>query len=417
MKTQLRFISLFVFLFLSSILRAEVTERERDDFWRQMAEQYSRNQQVVYDDEKTGAPSYPAYIVSNEVSYGTLNLPEGGADLQVGFGTTLNFNIAAARRPNALLIADQSLEAQAMIASFYRPLFLISETPEQFVAHLAGLVPKRRETVDGLFKRVAAGELPSAKAIEDLKEKLKPLIKRGLVTELDARFIELVLREQGASFQGKTVSLFRNAANVTSMVKDFAELYDIDTHERRIENTYKWQVHNLRGLLPTLVQDPNARLDEDDANRQKNAILDRQETSLNRLSFLTGDGFSTVKNLFAKDAVFLAKGAIEKDALWKAITKFAEKRKQKISDVYFSNIPHILKESQSNQVRLALIKHFATPERQDVLMYIAPLDQRFAFQSGGVIFRTDGQIESLNNHVHPPHEFCFRTLRDLGKKN
>jgi hypothetical protein len=130
MKIQLRVLSLLVFLFLSSVLRAEVTEREREEFWRLMGEQYSRNQQVVYDDQKTGAPAYPAYVVSNEITYSSMNPPEGGAELQVGFGTTVNFNLAAARKPQAMLIADQTLEAQAMVASFYRTLFLVSETPE-----------------------------------------------------------------------------------------------------------------------------------------------------------------------------------------------------------------------------------------------------------------------------------------------
>jgi|GEM_PF-4663898 len=381
-----------------------------------MGEQYSRNQQVIYDDKKTGAPEYPAYVVSNEISYSSMNPPEGGAQLQVGFGTTVNFNLAAARKPQAMLIADQSVEAQAMVASFYRSLFLVSETPEQFVGHLTGLVPKRRETVDGLFKRVAAGELPSTKAIEDLKQKLKPLIKRGLVTELDARFIELVLKEQGSNFPGKTVSIFRNAANATTLVKDFAELYEIDTHERNIESSYRWQLNKHRAFLPFMVGDPNAKLDEEDANKQKEAILDRQEASLKRLSFLTADGFATVKNLFAKDAVFFAKGAIEKDVFWKAISKFADKKKQKISDLYLSNIPPILTPSQADKTRLALIKMFAQPDRQDVLVYMAPLYSGLPFNSGGLLFHADGSIQSMDNHVHPPNVVCFRILQDLGKK-
>jgi hypothetical protein len=278
------------------------------------------------------------------------------------------------------------------------------------------LVPKRRETVDGLFKRVAAGELPSTKAIEDLKQKLKPLIKRGLVTELDARFIELVLKEQGSNFPGKTVSIFRNAANATTLVKDFAELYDLDTHERNIESNYRWQVNRHRALLPFMVPDPNAKLDEEDANKQKEAILDRQEASLNRLSFLTADGFATVKNLFARDAVFFAKGAIEKEVFWKAISKFADKKKQKISDLYLSNIPHILTPSQADKTRLALIKTFAQPDRKDVLVYVAPLQTGLSFNSGGVLFHADGNIQAMDNHVHPQNVVCFRILQDLGKK-
>ncbi len=278
--------------------QAEVTVQERASFWAAMQIQYAADPQTIYDDGVTEPPAYPVFLVPNEDAYLSLALTKSAGSLQVGFGSTIHFSLAAALRPKVIIIADESLEAQAMVSSFYRPLFMASETPEQFVAHLGGVDIHRRENTQSILDRLIIGEFPTVRAVEELKEKLAQLESQGLVTALDIRFVDYVLREQGRPFPSTLplsgsqaqVSIFRNAHEVSTIAHRFAEQASCQLAEK-----------------------------------------------CGGFSFLTPEGFAAVRKLFLGNRVFYAKGAAENPELWKAIADFSRRAHKKISGVYLAN--------------------------------------------------------------------------------
>ncbi len=407
----------FVLVVLCCVAQGEVTVQERDAFWKAMQAQYNANPQVIYNDGVEAVPDYPAFLVSNEASYGGLNPPAGGASLQVGFATTMNFNIAAARRPKILLIADQSLEAQAMVSSFYRSLFLVSDTPAEFVANLGGLVLNPRENAQSVLTRIENGETPSIKAIEDLKVKLQALKTSGKVTDLDIQLVENVLREQGRGFGSRPnlngqVSIFRNAKNASSLAREFAYLYNINRHENAIRRAIGEGVGSIQSWISSSFEGGPMSFDDQHIREQEDQIVQDLGTRMERLSFLHEEGFKAVKKLYAGDRVFYAKGSAEKPELWKGIAEFSRQKRKNISDLYLSNIIPVMGR-QGGQVVHAANEGLGSRKPKEFIVYAAPLDTRDKFIAGKTEF-SPGSGAGLE-YSTPPIEVCVRAYNALGQ--
>ena len=137
----------------------------------------------------------PGFIASNEVDHFSMNFPRSGGDTLLGFGSTINWDIASIRRVQTLIIADQAPEVILAHIQLYRPLFLASTTPEEFISSLAGFLCGNQK-ISTLFTRIRQQEPPSLEGIKDLTERLDKLVLSNQISLQDRNFTITTITKQ-----------------------------------------------------------------------------------------------------------------------------------------------------------------------------------------------------------------------------
>ena len=219
-----------------------------------------------------------------------------------GFGTAMNWDIAAARRVRQLVLADRSVDVLLAHESLYRPIFLASETPEEFLAFLSG------QTVGGdgvraLLDRALKTTVADESAIRTLEAKLIRLEAEGKLTATDRQFCLAAVRDQPTE---QSPLPFKNICLKLPLAKAFCSLYA------------PWSVAHAVQMDPGIVTQSGHGFLADLAS------------------------FSHVRDLYLSDAVRFALADLFEPTLYDEATSRIQSTGAPLTDVYLTNIPSTL---------------------------------------------------------------------------
>jgi len=332
------FLSFFAFLASASAF-AELNATQRAKLWEDVAKQNANHPMILFSNGE-GLPDYPGFVMSNELSHSSMGVPEGGGDLQVGAGTVINFNIAAARKTKSLVMVDQSPEVVAMNLSYYRPLFLASETPAEFAAFMAGIKPVAGESVEDVFYRVRAGEKGNAESLKMFDQRLAKLAQRRLISAVDRKFANAVASDQvfPPRHDGE-VELFVKARGGRDMFETFMMLYDFKNRHSNFEQEIArsedfYRRHRFPEGAIVIGAPPRPEV--------LRAQIAKEKQTDRITSFLNPEGFAHVRGLFQGAQVRFAQSRMEDGRFWNSVATFAREGNRKLADVYVSNIPSVV---------------------------------------------------------------------------
>lgn len=352
---------------------AELTEAARARLWRDVEAQLRSHPEVIYHNGATKLPAYPGFVISNEFTYPSVAIPQTPADLQVGAATTINFNLAALRKSQQLVLIDQSPEVVAMNLCYYRSLFLAAENPRELLGFLSGLEPERGGNVETMARRMMRGEQGTAAGLGRFGKRLADLAGAGVISEVDAQFALAVASDQVFSPDPKKgqVPVFRNAVYGQELVHWITGLYSRDVRRNEVSTTiqnfeiaYSFAPEAVRARMPS----PQKFVD---------GLADYAKT-FEAASFLSDEGFRHVRGLFEKKAVRFAQSTIEDPGVWERIGELAEQENHKLTDVYVSNIPQATT-FRPTSFRRKVQSGMARVPRERVVWYEAPVGGPYAF--------------------------------------
>lgn len=243
------------------------------------------------------------HIVSNEVDHFSMNFPKGKGKTLLGFGSTINWDIACKRQVEFLIIADHSPEVILAHIRFYRPLFLASKTPEEFLASLSGVLLEGK-SLKALFLGIRNNEGPTEKGIVDLSQRLDDLVERSLISALDKEFALATVTQRPSSTNHAPFS--KNGIHLEhSLTQMFAYLYDPVSISKltRVPRLFIWPA---------------------------------------RFSFLGSKAnYSHVRSMYLNDKVRFAIAELLEEKFYQAVAEHLQKCNSVVSDFYLSNIGEI----------------------------------------------------------------------------
>jgi len=284
---------------------------------------------IVYHNGQWGHPRYVGFIVSNERPSFFTRRPNISGELHVGFGTAINFNIVGAHpgvvtreekngkivsseAVRHVLFVDQSYEVVVAMMSFWRPIWLVSKTPVEWLANVAGYPLDPRETLDSIFNRIRRRELGTVKAVEVLQKKFVQLLQEKKITQFDFKFAMAVVGEQIHEYRPQ---LFRYSSGANRIAHSLELIYNLVNRYEDIQSgPWSW---------------------EEKEKQKANAAQIYQITS-----FLHNAGnYQRMRKVYEAGQDYYAQAEIEDESFWKAVQEFSSSIGQKVTDVYISNIP------------------------------------------------------------------------------
>ena len=369
----------------------EMFARERGNhpvLWNQLESDFRRSQSILYQ-HGLGLGEYPGFVVSNELMHWTSDLPPSTEEgIHVGFGSLPNLIIGANRNAGLVVFADQSVETLISIRSFWRPLFLISQSPEELLAYLSGFQPKPEDTLLSLFARVRAGEPREESALNEVDAKLDTLVLQERIAPSEKEFLLSVLRDQERFPVGDVTtptqppigSTFRQATGGLGIRDSLALLYDPVTHFEALQS------------LATKRQE-----------RVSPITLDQVRAQLSGRTIFVPKVFQWSKELFEnkKDKYALADARDSK--FWDRMRDISDEKGMSVSDIYLSNIPLILSWNDyegNERMKLGIEK---LPLRNETLIHESMLEAPFLSWSRSP---SAGTIEGYSH--------CTEKFRHLG---
>ena len=91
-------------------------------------------------------------IISNEANRFKWIIPKSQIDLFIGTGANINFELAGKLAAKKLIIADLSIDVIISHVLYYAPLFRISNTKEEFLSHVLGILYDKQTSLKNIFK-------------------------------------------------------------------------------------------------------------------------------------------------------------------------------------------------------------------------------------------------------------------------
>lgn len=285
---------------------------------------------IVYHNGQWGYPRYQGFIVSNERPSFFTRRPNISGELHVGFGTAINFNIVGAHpgvvqkeekngktvlneAARHVLFVDQSYEVVVAMMSYWRPIWLVSKTPVEWLANVAGYPLDPRETLDSIFNRIRRRELGTVKAVEVLKQKFEKLVQEKKITEFDFKFAMAVVGEQVHEYKPQ---LFRYSSGANRIAHSLELIYNL-------ANRYEDIQEHGRGTW-------------EEKQKEKAKVAQLYQVT----SFLhNADNYQRVRKVYEAGQDYYAQAEIEDERFWEAVQEFSSSIGQKVTDVYISNIP------------------------------------------------------------------------------
>lgn len=393
-KNRNRFLLLVVGICLSvstlTTQAAPLSRHEKKVLRRQVLEQFYQSPRVVYDNQnrkKRGT----GFITSNESHFYTLHDQVGTepSDIHVGFATTINFNFLGMRpgaptrgggeKVRTAIFADQSSEVLMSLNSFWRPMFLISKTPTEWLAHIARIPVRDGMTVWDVFNEQSARktaepitEQERDLRIEAIRVKLNEQVQAGTISDIDLRFSLAILEEdflldQSAPYEVMMhKGVFNRSMMGNGLSRSLAVLYDF---RNKLGATVSGDPFELSSV---------SEFDEFDLNLAQ---------AHSKTSFLLNpDQYQRVRNVFLADQDFYAQTQIQDNHFWDAIQNFAKVKQQKVTDVYLTCIPQFVRKQMPH------FDHFISKSLREI-----PGEEKQVYESTcGSYFPTIFKWRNLN---------------------
>ncbi len=421
LKTTIPFLLLFVAFFSAPLLGEGMLPHERDALWREAEQQLKNHPRLVYHDGSDGLPNYPGFITTNEYLHWTMRPPPGKGDMLVGFSNTINFNVVATRQNSTFINADQNIEPLVAMMSFWKPLFLASKSPGEFIGAIGGLKVEKGESADSVFRRIYAREPMNSSAMAEVDRKLSKLVNEGKITAFDHKFCDAVLRDQWSPPIGipqeissllgmlgfdvfrssPTVPVFRKSETGGNIKVWLAQAYWFPAQNNALNDLW----NNSRREPPFMSELSKTNAAE-------------AEAQLKRVSFLEEAGFMNVKKMLADGGDHYALSQMQDPKLWKAVAKTAKAREAKLTDVYLSNIPSIAKQETENLDALLAEGISKSPHDGQIAIYEAHISAPHIFETQlfepGKPLRRKILVRSTTGSLTTG---CFRGLTKLRPDN
>jgi hypothetical protein len=260
--------------------------------------------------------------------------------------------------PRTAILADQSPEVVVAMMSFWRSIWLVSETPREWLANIAGirLLPdtsvqhlftflkdrakSRKAQMSpfqnmGGFSSLPQLSFPPDRAVySDLRQKLVDLSSRKVITDFDVRFTMTLLEqdEEGCS------SIFSESGGDLNIAERLMEIYDPEVTISLFDESFSSAMNQIAYFknLKSITFDPASA----DADRS------RIRSDFEKVSFLLReDNFKRARSVFLANQDFYAVTSITDDRFWNEVASFAIKKSASVTDVYLSCIPKELRKS------------------------------------------------------------------------
>ena len=385
-----------------------LTDPQIKKLWEDAYYNLSHEKNLFYENRLRTPPSYPGYISTTEDHHFTLAhlLDESPADIHVGFGTLINYNFLAARKGNepdgrinvetakTLILADQSPEVIVALSSFWRTIWLVSETPQEWLANIASYLTTPDTTLEELFtfiKKRQISQRPAQidspldflqniirclrhrepdhresadpRALDALAVKLKPLVSFEKITRFDAEFTLTLLQQEAQNCP----SIFKNSKTGNQLA---AKLYSVYNPLQRIEkreNAIKKSLEeiNFYGEQSSVVFSPE--------DAQKDRLKTTKEYT--DVSFLlNAENFRRARNTFLAGRDYYAISTIEDPRFWKEVGDFARRESKAVTDVYLTCILNAVCPRSKESVFSEIMKLPGSPIENSTFIYESTCD-------------------------------------------
>jgi hypothetical protein len=288
------------------------------------------------------------------------------ADIHLGFGTTINFNIIGMRPgqiengfevPRTAIFSDLSPEIVASLIHFWRPLFLISETPAEFLGRIAEFPITQDTIIQDVFafvrlvheakerqNQLRKNSSPNAsdpeliqmnqarsKAFAETKILLQHHLAQGTLSENDYEFIVTVLEQEDEGcpliYQYATMA-YRNQ----TFAENLTRLYDPLTQENKM-NERLAKSDSTSIYIPLLGSTTPSHTEIIQAKATLKELLYKSSFLLNP------EHYKRVRNVFVNQKDFYAITDIRDNYYWMFVGQFAKEKSASVTDVYLSCIP------------------------------------------------------------------------------
>lgn len=308
----------FLFIFLAIFSVSPVVATAEENSWSDLLNELNQHPQVIYSDPEIPYNS-GGFIVTNEFGHQTFSISNDvPGDILVGFGTTVNLSIARARKVRTLIFADISQDVALAHIGLFRPLFLMSNSPEEFLGRAASVQFEDGATLDEVARRVEEMQF-STDVLESTRNKLNQLVTTGKISEKAAAFcVEALLAQNPRSIVHTT----------------FGRILGIESSPfRDVLLGNRFPIHLIEYHHKSTID----RL----ANDERITLPQNFEDSFENFNILSPEGFNFLRDLYINNQVFVAHADMFDLKLWTTIRKFAYQRNQTVSDIYTSNIAHL----------------------------------------------------------------------------
>jgi hypothetical protein len=341
-----------------------LTSHEKTELWKAMFQDLEQNKKVLYDTLPRVVPEFTGFVSSNERHHYTLaeSFADGIADVHVGFGTLINFNILAHRKGEVVqtlcdksnftlvekvrtaLFVDQSPEVVVAMKSFWRPLWLASRDPVEWLANLGNFEIDSETTVSTLFEKIQvrrnfAQDPPTEAGITRFGDRLQQLASEGSISELDRQFAFTILYQEYLGCP----SIFSNATLSTNFAENIETLYNPKNETAAFENAFEEVRKVAREKLTQFKGAENLGVISGlDVEKMKSKIHEGFQYS----SFLLdSEGYQRVRNIFLSGRDFYAVSKLENPYFWEVVSQVAREYSHSVTDVYLTCIPqHVRRE-------------------------------------------------------------------------
>ncbi len=321
-------------------------QAEKDQLWADAEKSLLESGHLLYRDHTIGVARAMGYVTANEAHFYHVDskMNHEGGDVYLGFGSVINFNLLGARsgvktsptatsveeKTRTAIFADISADVNIAMHSFWRTIWLVSETPQQWLANIAGFSINEHASLPDIFHSIAnKGGQPryryNESSIGNLDTQLKTLVVSGQISDAARRFTLAVIQEEENGCNKRSKTPHENDINIFKIARGAATASCVQS---LYDPTMIW-LQDLSSLYPTLTDSV--------------AILNQAISDLKSISFLDNIGaYKRVRRIFQSGKDHYAQANLMDTRLWTEVGNFARKEKSAVTDIYTTCIPHCL---------------------------------------------------------------------------
>jgi hypothetical protein len=224
------------------------------------------------------------------------------------------------------IFADLSKEVVAMMMSFWRPIWLISETPEEWFANIALLNLTTGITVQELMSHIEGDSwLPQAEAFDRVQSRLRELAQNR-ISEVDLQFTLSILRDQ---------------------LSPPVQYNGIDIAGRGRINRTGTLGNSIGGLYIArwicAIFDPTRLQNSFGTDNEFRQFPPNYSDQVRQVSFLlNSENYQRVRRIYLEDKDRYALTGFSDPEFWSSVARISNHQQIQLTDVYLVNILEFL---------------------------------------------------------------------------
>jgi hypothetical protein len=361
-----------------------MNDQQKDALWTRAIQNLYGSKRLIYRDQDRSVrlPIFPAFFSSSEWHFNKAEgeYPRSSGDLHIGFGSNLNFNLLT--RPGTVLegvsdntpqsvfektrtaiFVDSSPEVLMGLVSFWRPLWLISETKEEWLSYVAGLSPSLHLSVPEVFLKInerhaqPAHELTSQDLLQkdafitEVRNKLDSQVSASKISTTDAAFTLALLQEAAYGcpekvpaslevkvarrhdyyFEGSRHGVFKNCVNCTSIDLRISDLCNQSEIMDEIQVLLSQMGSENRSVPLSELQSVLAERNKELENFYQTSYLSDSVK------------YDRVRKVFLNNQDYYAQSFLQDVKFWQSAGELSREKNAVLTDVYLTCLPQVLR--------------------------------------------------------------------------